>query len=159
MFVFFVIVTLFIYFSSSRHSNRACWPDSSTLEDEDPRIKSKNRVRSRDLSIFSLGEDENDFTWTFLSRARTDMRDVWCVICVCVYLWCIWTIIFHSIFTLCWSHSIITDERSIFFLNAALLWFEMRMHWSFTNTDQTNKKSTLLTLTTLHPFNNEKIQC
>lgn len=48
--------------SSSRHSNRACWQDSSTLEDEDPRIKSKNRVRSRDLSIFSLGEDENDFT-------------------------------------------------------------------------------------------------
>ncbi|XP_074544058.1 synovial sarcoma, X breakpoint 2 interacting protein a [Halichoeres trimaculatus] len=48
--------------SSSRLSNRGCWQDSSTIEDGDSRFKSKNRVRCGDLSIFSLGEDENSLT-------------------------------------------------------------------------------------------------
>lgn len=89
------------------------------------------------------------------------IRDAWCVICVCACVFMVHmnNIFFpHSIFTLYCSHSIITDEHS-FFCNAALLWFEMRMHWSFTNIDQTNKKSTLLILTRLHPFNHGKIQC
>ncbi|KAL6103925.1 ssx2ip [Pungitius sinensis] len=46
--------------SSSRHSNRGRWQESSSIEDGD--VKSKNRVRSGDLSIFSLGEDENSLT-------------------------------------------------------------------------------------------------
>ncbi|KAM9349420.1 synovial sarcoma, X breakpoint 2 interacting protein a isoform 2-T2 [Symphorus nematophorus] len=48
--------------SSSRHSNRGCWQESSTIEDGDTRFKSKNRVRCGDLSIFSFGEDENSLT-------------------------------------------------------------------------------------------------
>ncbi|XP_075877779.1 synovial sarcoma, X breakpoint 2 interacting protein a isoform X2 [Nelusetta ayraudi] len=48
--------------SSSRHSNRAFCQDSCNLEDEYTRIKSKNRARSKDLSIFSLDEDENSLT-------------------------------------------------------------------------------------------------
>ncbi|XP_036938605.1 synovial sarcoma, X breakpoint 2 interacting protein a isoform X1 [Acanthopagrus latus] len=48
--------------SSSRHSNRGCWQESSTTEDGDARFKSKSRVRCGDLSIFSLGEDENSLT-------------------------------------------------------------------------------------------------
>ncbi|XP_042285603.1 synovial sarcoma, X breakpoint 2 interacting protein a [Thunnus maccoyii] len=48
--------------SSSRHSNRGRWQESSTIEDGDNRVKSKNRVRCGDLSIFSLGEDENSLT-------------------------------------------------------------------------------------------------
>uniref|UniRef100_A0A8P4GA57 Afadin-and alpha-actinin-binding protein n=1 Tax=Dicentrarchus labrax TaxID=13489 RepID=A0A8P4GA57_DICLA len=48
--------------SSSRHSNRGCWQESSTIEDADTRFKSRSRVRCGDLSIFSLGEDENSLT-------------------------------------------------------------------------------------------------
>ncbi|XP_034558525.1 synovial sarcoma, X breakpoint 2 interacting protein a [Notolabrus celidotus] len=48
--------------SSSRLSNRGYWQDSSSIEDGDARFKSKNRVRCTDLSIFSLGEDENSLT-------------------------------------------------------------------------------------------------
>ncbi|XP_032388459.1 synovial sarcoma, X breakpoint 2 interacting protein a isoform X1 [Etheostoma spectabile] len=48
--------------SSSRHSNRGRWRESSSIEDGDIRVKSKNRVRCGDLSIFSLGEDENSLT-------------------------------------------------------------------------------------------------
>ncbi|KAG8014247.1 Afadin-and alpha-actinin-binding protein [Nibea albiflora] len=48
--------------SSSRHSNRGCWQESSTIEDRDTRFKSKSRGRCGDLSIFSLGEDENSLT-------------------------------------------------------------------------------------------------
>ncbi|XP_059200982.1 synovial sarcoma, X breakpoint 2 interacting protein a isoform X1 [Centropristis striata] len=48
--------------SFSRHSNRGRWQESSTIEDGDIRAKSKNRVRCGDLSIFSLGEDENSLT-------------------------------------------------------------------------------------------------
>ncbi|XP_034742893.1 synovial sarcoma, X breakpoint 2 interacting protein a isoform X2 [Etheostoma cragini] len=48
--------------SSSRQSNRGRWQESSSIEDADIRIKSKNRVRCGDLSIFSLGEDENSLT-------------------------------------------------------------------------------------------------
>ena len=55
---------LFFHFSSSRHSNRGCWQESSTTEDGDSRFKSKSRVRCGDLSIFSLGEDEHSLTWT-----------------------------------------------------------------------------------------------
>ncbi|KAI4809763.1 hypothetical protein KUCAC02_018628 [Chaenocephalus aceratus] len=47
--------------SSSRHSKRGCWPESSTIEDGDFRVKS-NRIRCGDLSIFSLGGDENSLT-------------------------------------------------------------------------------------------------
>lgn len=49
-------------FSSSRHSNRGRWQESSTIEDGDV-LKLKNRVRCGDLSIFSLGEDENSLNW------------------------------------------------------------------------------------------------
>uniref|UniRef100_UPI0037E78B8E synovial sarcoma, X breakpoint 2 interacting protein a n=1 Tax=Semicossyphus pulcher TaxID=241346 RepID=UPI0037E78B8E len=48
--------------SSSRYSNRGCWQDSTTIDDGDTRFKTKNRVRCGDLSIFSLGEDENSLT-------------------------------------------------------------------------------------------------
>nr|XP_046263402.1 synovial sarcoma, X breakpoint 2 interacting protein a isoform X2 [Scatophagus argus] len=48
--------------SSSRHSNRGSWQESSSTEDGETRFKSKNRVRCGDLSIFSLGEDENSLT-------------------------------------------------------------------------------------------------
>ncbi|XP_068427084.1 synovial sarcoma, X breakpoint 2 interacting protein a [Clinocottus analis] len=48
--------------SSSRHSNRGCWQESCSIEDGDTRVKSQNRVRSGDLSIFSLGEDENSLS-------------------------------------------------------------------------------------------------
>ncbi|XP_020490891.1 synovial sarcoma, X breakpoint 2 interacting protein a isoform X1 [Labrus bergylta] len=48
--------------SSSRHSNRGSWQESSTIDDGDTRFKIKNRVRCGDLSIFSLGEDENSLT-------------------------------------------------------------------------------------------------
>ncbi|XP_019122645.1 synovial sarcoma, X breakpoint 2 interacting protein a [Larimichthys crocea] len=48
--------------SSSRHSNRGCWQESSSIEDRDTRFKSKSRGRCGDLSIFSLGEDENSLT-------------------------------------------------------------------------------------------------
>ncbi|XP_010779224.1 synovial sarcoma, X breakpoint 2 interacting protein a [Notothenia coriiceps] len=47
--------------SSSRHSKRGCWSESSTTEDGDFRVKS-NRIRCGDLSIFSLGGDENSLT-------------------------------------------------------------------------------------------------
>lgn len=56
------IVTFYFSFSSSRHSNRAFCQDSCNLEEEYTRIKSKNRARSKDLSIFSLDEDENSLT-------------------------------------------------------------------------------------------------
>lgn len=49
----------YCHYSSSRHSNRGRWQESSSIEDGDVGVKSKNRVRSGDLSIFSLGEDEN----------------------------------------------------------------------------------------------------
>lgn len=48
--------------SSSRNSNRGCWQESTTIEDGDSRFKSKNRARCGELSIFSLGEDENSLT-------------------------------------------------------------------------------------------------
>ncbi|XP_062260125.1 synovial sarcoma, X breakpoint 2 interacting protein a [Platichthys flesus] len=48
--------------SSSRHSNGGRRQECSTIEDGDTRAKSKHRVRCGDLSIFSLGEDENNLT-------------------------------------------------------------------------------------------------
>ncbi|XP_028283343.1 synovial sarcoma, X breakpoint 2 interacting protein a [Parambassis ranga] len=48
--------------SSSRYSNRGRWQESSTIDDGDSRGKSKLRGRCGDLSIFSLGEDENSLT-------------------------------------------------------------------------------------------------
>ena len=60
--VFFLFKFIYFHFSSSRHSNRGCWQESSTTEDGDARFKSKSRVRCGDLSIFSLGEDENSLT-------------------------------------------------------------------------------------------------
>ncbi|XP_067385164.1 synovial sarcoma, X breakpoint 2 interacting protein a isoform X2 [Channa argus] len=48
--------------SSSRQSNQGRWQESSTIEDGSALIKSKNRARCGDLSIFSLGEDENILT-------------------------------------------------------------------------------------------------
>ncbi|XP_060940534.1 synovial sarcoma, X breakpoint 2 interacting protein a [Limanda limanda] len=48
--------------SSSRHSNGGRRQECSTIEDGDTRAKSKRRVRCGDLSIFSLGEDENNLT-------------------------------------------------------------------------------------------------
>ncbi|KAM9844658.1 synovial sarcoma, X breakpoint 2 interacting protein a [Aulostomus maculatus] len=48
--------------SSTRHSNRGHWQESSNIDDGDTRVKSKNRVRCGDLSIFSLGDDENSLT-------------------------------------------------------------------------------------------------
>ncbi|XP_023259115.1 afadin- and alpha-actinin-binding protein-like [Seriola lalandi dorsalis] len=48
--------------SSSRHSNRGRWQESSTTEDGDKHAQTKNRFRCGDLSIFSLGEDENILT-------------------------------------------------------------------------------------------------
>ncbi|XP_029309532.1 synovial sarcoma, X breakpoint 2 interacting protein a [Cottoperca gobio] len=47
--------------SSSRHSNRGSWQESNTIDDGDFRVKS-NRIQCRDLSIFSLGGDENSLT-------------------------------------------------------------------------------------------------
>lgn len=46
--------------SSSRHSHRGRWQESSTIEGGDTRVKSKTRVRCG--NIFSLGEDENSLT-------------------------------------------------------------------------------------------------
>ncbi|XP_026170164.1 synovial sarcoma, X breakpoint 2 interacting protein a [Mastacembelus armatus] len=46
----------------SRHLHRGSWQESSAIDDGDTRLKSKNRVRCGDLSIFSLGEDENSLT-------------------------------------------------------------------------------------------------
>ncbi|XP_068605135.1 synovial sarcoma, X breakpoint 2 interacting protein a [Brachionichthys hirsutus] len=48
--------------SSSRCSNRGCWQESSTIEDRDVRLKSKNSYRRGDFSIFSLCEDEHQHT-------------------------------------------------------------------------------------------------
>ncbi|XP_041660008.1 synovial sarcoma, X breakpoint 2 interacting protein a [Cheilinus undulatus] len=48
--------------STSRHSNRGSWQDSSTTDDGETWCKTKNRVRCGDLSIFSLGEDENSLS-------------------------------------------------------------------------------------------------
>lgn len=48
--------------SSTRHTNRGCWQESSSIEAADTRFKSKSRVRGGDFSIFSLGEDENSLT-------------------------------------------------------------------------------------------------
>lgn len=48
--------------SSSRNSNRGCWQESTTIEDGGSRLKSKNRARCGELSIFSLGDDENSLT-------------------------------------------------------------------------------------------------
>uniref|UniRef100_UPI003AAA24EF synovial sarcoma, X breakpoint 2 interacting protein a n=1 Tax=Centroberyx gerrardi TaxID=166262 RepID=UPI003AAA24EF len=45
--------------SSSRHSKRGSWQESSTIQGGDTRVKSKHRVRCADFSIFSVGEDEN----------------------------------------------------------------------------------------------------
>ncbi|XP_068197599.1 synovial sarcoma, X breakpoint 2 interacting protein a isoform X2 [Antennarius striatus] len=45
--------------SSSKHSNRGYWQESSTVQDGDVQFKSKSRYRHGDLSIFSLCEDEN----------------------------------------------------------------------------------------------------
>ncbi|XP_055359559.1 synovial sarcoma, X breakpoint 2 interacting protein a isoform X2 [Betta splendens] len=47
--------------SSSRPSNRGRWQESSAIEDGDA-LKSKHRARCGDLSIFSLGEDENSLS-------------------------------------------------------------------------------------------------
>lgn len=48
--------------SSSRHSNRGLWQECSTVEDGDIRVNPKKGGRCGDLSIFSLGEDENSLT-------------------------------------------------------------------------------------------------
>ncbi|KAM8850352.1 synovial sarcoma, X breakpoint 2 interacting protein a isoform 1-T3 [Spinachia spinachia] len=48
--------------SSSQRSNRGRWQESSSIEDADVGVKSNNRVLSGDLSMFSLGEDENSLT-------------------------------------------------------------------------------------------------
>lgn len=48
--------------SSSRLSNRGRWPECSNIEDGETRVRPKNRLRSCDMSIFSLGEDENSLT-------------------------------------------------------------------------------------------------
>lgn len=48
--------------STSRHSNRGSWQDSSTIDDGEAWFKTKNRVQCGDLSIFSLGEDENSLS-------------------------------------------------------------------------------------------------
>ncbi|XP_035025750.1 synovial sarcoma, X breakpoint 2 interacting protein a isoform X1 [Hippoglossus stenolepis] len=48
--------------SSSRNSKGGRRQECSTIEDGDTRTKSKHRVRCGDLSIFSLGEDENNLT-------------------------------------------------------------------------------------------------
>ncbi|XP_069013759.1 synovial sarcoma, X breakpoint 2 interacting protein a [Embiotoca jacksoni] len=45
--------------SSSRHSNRGCWQESSHHDEGDTRVKSRSRGRCSDFSMFSLGEDEN----------------------------------------------------------------------------------------------------
>ncbi|XP_041848536.1 synovial sarcoma, X breakpoint 2 interacting protein a [Melanotaenia boesemani] len=46
----------------SRHSNRGRWQESSTITNGDTRAKSKNRVCSGDLRIFSLDGDQNSLT-------------------------------------------------------------------------------------------------
>lgn len=48
--------------SASRQSNRGRWQESSTIDDGDARVKSRNRVHCGGLSIFSLGEDENSLS-------------------------------------------------------------------------------------------------
>lgn len=48
--------------SSTRHSSHGRWHESSTIEDGDSQVKAKSRLRCGDLSIFSLGEDENSLT-------------------------------------------------------------------------------------------------
>ncbi|XP_039458132.1 synovial sarcoma, X breakpoint 2 interacting protein a isoform X1 [Oreochromis aureus] len=48
--------------SSSRHSNRGLWQECNTIEDGDNRVKAKHRGRCSDLSIFSMGEDENSLS-------------------------------------------------------------------------------------------------
>ncbi|XP_022046844.2 synovial sarcoma, X breakpoint 2 interacting protein a [Acanthochromis polyacanthus] len=48
--------------SSSRHSNRGRWPECSNIEDGETRVRPTNGLRPGDMSIFSLGEDENSLT-------------------------------------------------------------------------------------------------
>ncbi|KAM8839577.1 synovial sarcoma, X breakpoint 2 interacting protein a [Synchiropus picturatus] len=55
--------------SSSRHEGRGRWQESHPADDDHgsggsaaPRAKSMNRLRCSDLSIFTLGEDENGLT-------------------------------------------------------------------------------------------------
>ncbi|XP_013884559.1 synovial sarcoma, X breakpoint 2 interacting protein a [Austrofundulus limnaeus] len=45
--------------SSSRHSSRGSWPESSPVEDGERRIKSKRVHCSDDLSIFTFSEEDN----------------------------------------------------------------------------------------------------
>uniref|UniRef100_A0A8C7WZE7 Synovial sarcoma, X breakpoint 2 interacting protein a n=1 Tax=Oryzias sinensis TaxID=183150 RepID=A0A8C7WZE7_9TELE len=49
-------------YSSSRHSNQRRWQESGATEDEESWLKSKSKVCSSDLSIFSLDEDKNPLT-------------------------------------------------------------------------------------------------
>ncbi|XP_056148548.1 synovial sarcoma, X breakpoint 2 interacting protein a [Lampris incognitus] len=48
--------------SYSRHSTRGSWQESSAVQAGDTMVKSKHRIQCGDLSIFSLGEDENSLT-------------------------------------------------------------------------------------------------
>lgn len=48
--------------TSSRNSNRGRWQESSSIDDGDNRVKSKIRARCGEMSIFSLGEEENSLT-------------------------------------------------------------------------------------------------
>lgn len=48
--------------TSSRYSNQGHWQDSSTFDSDDNRTKSKIRARYGDISVFSLGEEENSVT-------------------------------------------------------------------------------------------------
>lgn len=91
----------FPHFSSSRHSNRGCWQDSSTIEDGDPRFKSKNRVRCGDLSIFSLGEDENSLTWGtssafFFEKCIIYVISQWTLASIHGWIALLWTCTDHS---------------------------------------------------------------
>lgn len=48
--------------TSSRHSNRGRWQESSAIDDGDNRVKSKLRARCGEISVFSLGEEETSLT-------------------------------------------------------------------------------------------------
>ncbi|KAM4605443.1 synovial sarcoma, X breakpoint 2 interacting protein a isoform 2-T2 [Polymixia lowei] len=48
--------------SSPRHSKRGSWQESSTIQAADALVNSKHRIRYGELSIFSVGKDENSLT-------------------------------------------------------------------------------------------------
>lgn len=48
--------------SSTKYSTRGRWQESSAIEDGDTWVKAKNRARCQEISIFSLGEEENSLT-------------------------------------------------------------------------------------------------